>query len=221
MRSLMKPLRACLKGDFGWKAYSVPFFDEDTEPTGLPPQTWKPRPVWMAQPSNWLPCHLSLSGLLARNDRAAVEFWGAQLTPHGFGFRVTVRSRVADPPHVESRRRDVQPWKLGIRLPDGQKAVHGQRPSANASGEPARPVLANTGGGVSSFTIGQASLWLWPLPPGPSIDLVFAWPSMDIEEHEVSVDTSEWAGLAANAVELWPAAPEVPDKGSFFLPATR
>ncbi len=209
-----------MQGQCWGKVHSVPFFDEDTRPTRTPPQKWKPRPVWLSQPSNWLPYHLSLSGVLARNDRAVIEFWGGQLTPHGFGFRLTVRNRVAEPPDVESGRRDVQPWKLGIRLADGQKVVHGQRPNFAAAGEPTGPLLVNTGGGASSLSIGQSSFWLWPLPTGDSIDLVFAWPAKEIGEHEVRLDTSDWSELAAEAVELWPPAPEVPDHGTFILSTT-
>lgn len=46
-------------------------------------------------------------------------------------------------------------------------------------------------------------LWLWPLPPPAPIELVVAWPDLDLPEAGCTLDGAAIVAAAADAVELF------------------
>jgi hypothetical protein len=64
-------------------------------------------------------------------------------------------------------------------------------------------VLHQRGGGGGGASWSQR-LWLWPLPPPGTIELVCEWPSEGIAETRVAVPTAPLLDAAAQAETLWP-----------------
>jgi hypothetical protein len=71
---------------------------------------------------------------------------------------------------------------------------------------PTEPILTEHGGGGSGghrTCTSERSLWLWPLPDGDAIDLVFAWPALDMPVTRHPIDVRGLHDAATTAIPYW------------------
>ena len=197
------------------------FFDLPPLPEP-PPRQRHAQPEWLGPPENALGGVAPLRVVLARTERVAVAAIGATVYPQGLSFDLTVRRRPSDDEdefvdpfgqHRFHRRRTGEPWpppdvlRFGVGWPDGRKATmldgRGWPYGAGGPEQPEGPLLSQRGGGGGggSWSLG---LWLWPLPPPGTIELVCEWPSEQIAETRVAVETAPLLEAAARAETLWP-----------------
>ena len=194
-------------------------------PREPPPRQQHRQPPWSGPPENVLGGVTPFRVVLARSERVAVAAIGASAYPQGVRFDLVVRARPAsgddwdelfDPfghHQRHRRRRGGEPWpppdvlRFGVAWPDGRKAttvdeLRWPGPGAETA-EPEGPLLhfRGGGGGGLSWSLG---LWLWPLPPPGTIELVCEWPSEQIPETHVTVETAPLLDAAARAETLWP-----------------
>lgn len=189
------------------------FFD-DLPPPPPPPQLAEPETLpWMAPPAGWVggwvPWHL----VVMRNPNVYAVATEFQAFPNGVLFTLGIRIRPSalpaspgwpDPPLMLSMGTTDGPV-LGIGFADGRKTAF-HRPFPEPGREPEAPVLS-TCGGSGGHGQEQLSVWLWPLPPEGPLTLAAAWPALDVEETETTVDAGELVAAATRAEELWPGEP--------------
>jgi hypothetical protein len=77
------------------------------------------------------------------------------------------------------------------------------------------PHLTSTGGHSGSSGTerihGSTELWLRPLPPTPTMDIVCAWPRLGLPETRHTIDTTVIREAAANAHWIWPEDADLPE----------
>lgn len=115
--------------------------------------------------------------------------------------------------HTRHRRRRGEPWpppevlRFGVAWPDGRRATtvddRGWPHGPGGPEQPDGPLLSHRGGGGGGGNW-SSSLWLWPLPPPGTIDFVCEWPSEQLPETRVTVDTAPLLEAATRAETLWP-----------------
>ena len=172
----------------------------------------------MGRPHNWVPVQLPESHAIYRGDHVAVDLWGMQVIPAGLAFHITVRSRVQEE-KANPRDQLIKTWKLGAVLSTGAKVIARAEPQRLQQPDGYALTREHGIGYVGRPTEDNKPMWLWPLPPPPSMELVFAWPAQNIPETWITIDTTEMERMAQEAVELWPPQDEIPDRGNYFLPA--
>ncbi|WP_109773455.1 hypothetical protein [Quadrisphaera granulorum] len=63
--------------------------------------------------------------------------------------------------------------------------------------------MSRQGRAASSWWCWRRGIWLWPLPPLPTMRFVCAWPDRGIDETSVVVDTDVLQRAAGRAEPLW------------------
>jgi hypothetical protein len=96
--------------------------------------------------------------------------------------------------------------RFGVEFPDGRTATVLERHPVRLEDGPAPepPVLAMVGGGrgtdgQTTWVDTQQLLWLWPLPPAQTFDLVFEWPVAGIGMTRVPIDGAAVVEAAGEA----------------------
>ena len=171
--------------------------------------------------------------VLACTDTIAVAVTDLLAYPHGAEFKLSVRKRpgaqcegefldMMGRPRGRSRSRelDSEMLRFGVQFADGRKAtnlgggfqgfvpgggMNVLRVSASTSSDQSPPdgmILWGRGGGGSSGRYDQR-YWLWPLPPVGPVVFVCEWPSEQIAETRVEVDSAPIRDAVSRAVTLW------------------
>ena len=183
------------------------------------------QPIWWQAPEDELPVLLPVSELLAVKDHVAIALVGIDVHRMGIQLRVERRLRRNGLPLTEwndlcgtfmghmSYRGLVDVagrLRFGVVLADGEKIVTdafpffgGGDPMIEPKGHTLSRREQGGGGGGSAYSSAD-HLWLWPLPPAGSIELVMQWPALGIDETRVRVDASMVPALAARARPFWP-----------------
>jgi hypothetical protein len=178
------------------------------------------------QPAWWGPRPTMLAGLVAdrrvlvRTGTTALVLDRIEVTDQGASLVLQVH--VHRPPgmsHGDWRalreRADVYAGggqrvtlHAGVRFPDGSKVTTLAAPAfPEGDGDPPDgPVLRldqSSGSGESSHSVHEYVLWLWPLPPPEPLELVVAWPDLDLPETGCTLDGAAIVAAARDAVELF------------------
>jgi hypothetical protein len=100
--------------------------------------------------------------------------------------------------------------RYGVRLPDGTRLRTIDVDAGHERfAEPSGPVLQLDelgGGGDDHGAETEHQLWLWPLPPAGDVDLVVAWPAVDIGPTQLTLDGARLGARAADAEPFFPAS---------------
>ena len=143
-------------------------------------------------------CVIEIGFILRRTDETAAQW--QQMTDAAFGGRF-------------GHRPSKDALLFGVALSDGTAArtsdhFHRDQPDD-------APHLTSTGGHSGSSGTerlhGSTDLWLRPLPPLPSMDIVCAWPALGLDETRHTIDTTAIHRAAADAHWFWPEDAELPD----------
>lgn len=196
--------------------------DEQREPYERQPTWHGPSPDEVGRP-------IAASFVLARSEAAAVVVQSIRSFSSGCLIAVDyvvrrsqedaaewqdVTEAVFGMPTGRSRRReDESALLLGVELSDGTVARINDSFDWRNPGPQAR--LVSTGGhggsGGSERIHGSTDLWLRPLPPAPTLDLVCAWTRHGISETRRTIDTTAVLEAAANAHWIWPEDADLPE----------
>jgi hypothetical protein len=167
---------------------------------------------------NVLEAPVSLSVLVARNDRAAVALHSFGSSPNGLSFTLSLRVRDQITPEggmplfehgepvemvdksgqqfIARPRHDL--FRLEVVFSDGRTARNVGHDRFSTS-----PRLRTLGGGGDGHKWEQR-WWLAPLPPSGPLSFVCEWPILDINETCVEVSADPFISAAPEAVTLWP-----------------
>jgi hypothetical protein len=181
------------------------------------------QPPWWAAPENELPALFPVSELIAVTDYVAIALVGAFVYRDGIELRIERRLRRTGLPFGEwnelcatfmehwpmGGRSDQQGrLRFGLILGDGERVVldspffGGVDPSAKPEGHTLARRQGGGGGGGSTYSATD-SLWVWPMPPEGSMELVMQWPALDVGERRVRLDATQTRRLALQAKPLW------------------
>jgi hypothetical protein len=184
-------------------------------------------PDWAGPPWHVRPGLAPISLVIGRSESTVVLLEGARAYPSGVVVRFVVAVRETG---REARRRvfaelDVThgrgqldlclpPGGLrwGVQFADGRRVTtvdespwHGLPEGADPSTwTPQRPVLDGVGRPVSWGGTWSRDVWLWPLPPPGSVQVVCAWPDRGIAESSTTTDSALLRAAATAATPLWP-----------------
>ena len=143
-------------------------------------------------------CAIEIGFILRRTDEDT-EQW-QQLTDIAFGGRFGPRA-------------DKDALLFGVALSDGKVARTTDRLRREESLD--APRLTSTGGHSGSSGTerihGSTELWLHPLPPPPTMDLVCAWPRLGLPESRRTIDTTDIQRAGADAHWIWPEDADLPE----------
>jgi hypothetical protein len=193
----------------------VAFFEELPDP---PAPERQPQPAWIGPPGNEAPAAVPLQLVVGRSERAAVLLGGARVYSSGVELEVTMLHRGEppwhyDPLHLHPGQAKEALLRLAVVCADGSRAEVGQ-PGFHG-GDEERVLTSNGGGGGQGrFTY---RLWLWPLPPPGSVEVVCAWPAYAVEETHTSFDAGPMLEAAAQVEVLWPENDEPSGGGSITV----
>ncbi|MEH3076451.1 MAG: hypothetical protein PGN11_07175 [Quadrisphaera sp.] len=198
----------------------TPSDETDDEP---PPFTL---PDWEGPPAAVLPGVVDLGVDIGRSDSTVVSIQGVEVYPAGVVLDLAVHLRETG---YEAQRRLFAALGLhhgrgqldlclgagglrwGVELADGRRTTTldekpwNERPD-DADIEdwyPSHPVMDGAGRPQTSYGCWRRGIWLWPLPPLPTMRVVCAWPDRGIEETSVVVSTEGLHAAAARARPVW------------------
>lgn len=182
-------------------------------------------PAWYGPPQHVLGGTVALDQVLVRTEHVFIGISRARGFASGVALDVTIAVRRGewsaqrwadlDTAMWGQRHHPGSPWnadtaiRFGIELADGRRAAT-TRPHLHpfAGGqEPDPPVLiegGGSGGGGPRFQDRHAELWLWPLPEGDTVDLVVAWPALEVPETRTTIGTAAIVTAAQRAQPFWP-----------------
>jgi hypothetical protein len=181
-------------------------------------------PAWYGPPSSVLGAPVGISGVVYRSEHLFVGLRYATVYPSGVSFGIRVALRRGDWPRERwedldglifgSARRRVRPsdddgdLMIGVELAGGTRTstTSNRRAWAPRDQAPEAPVLTEHGGGGSGGSRYQHSsrdLWLWPLPDGDTLDLVFAWPALDMPVTRYTIDAKQFRAAVASTAPYW------------------
>lgn len=193
--------------------------EEEREPYRRPNRALGPSPDEVGRP-------IAASFVLARTDLVAVTVQGIRAHSTGCLFeigwilrRTTEDARVWREIHdaafdFHGRRPAADSLLFGVVLADGGVTRTNDRFDWRSPGPEPHLVFAGgggTGGGTERIHGGQ-QVWLTPLPPAPTMDLVCAWPRFGVEESRRTIDTAAIQEAASNAHWVWPEDADLPDE---------
>lgn len=179
-----------------------------------------------ARPADWygwqpdeLGHSADISRILVRTDHVAIALAGAYVGSTGamLFLHWTLRRGVlddaawsllrdlaqADPNDTASGHDRLS---VEVLLADGTRAS--TTASFQHDAAPEGPVLSTYFGtstsGYRERIHGRTKLWLYPLPPEPSMDITVAWPAAEVPTTTTSVDTRAITGAAKRTTWIWP-----------------
>lgn len=143
-------------------------------------------------------CVLEIGFVIRRSDETT-EQW-QQITDIAFGGRF-------------GRRAGKDSLLFGVALSDGTSVRTSDVVQRDEPDD--APRLASVGGHSGSSGTerihGNTELWLRPLPPTPTMDIVCAWPRFDLPETRHTIDTTAIHEAAAGAQWIWPEDADLPE----------
>ncbi len=189
------------------------------------------QPTWVGPSPDEVGRPIAASFVLARSDTAAVVAQSIRAFSSGclIALDYVVRrgsetagewQEVTDaafemPRGSGSRRRGENEDALlfGVELADGTAARTNDCFDWRNPGPEARLVTAGGRGGSagSERVHGSTELWLCPLPPVPTMDLVCVWPRHGIAETRRTIDTTAILDAAGQAHWIWPEDADLPE----------
>jgi hypothetical protein len=179
------------------------------------------QPDWFGEPSSVLGAPVAVSGVIHRSEHVFIGLEYATAYRAGVAFGIQIAARRGDwsrvqweaiqgavfghprPPH----KRNSGELRIGAELADGTR--FGSEPPWQRiprNRPPDGPVLVDHGGDGSGGRRTMRShreLWLWPLPDGDTLDLVFAWPELDVPVTRYSVNADELRAASTAEVPHW------------------
>lgn len=183
-------------------------------------------PPWMQSPEWLLPAIVPDRRVLVREGPVAIVLSHIDAYPMGIGLvlRVvgrrpegmsreewwTIHEALMDGPYGPMGGSSAdQPLRFGLQYADGTKVTDSgdYGPDHDHLSPPGGPLIVHDEGGGSGggrTVIMDHSLWVWPLPPAESFDLVFEWRAMGIELTRVSIDGAAIAAASKRAEPLFP-----------------
>lgn len=181
---------------------------------------------WYGPPHGVRPGVADLGVEIGRSESTVVSVQGADAYPAGVVLDLAVHVREGG---REARRRLFAALGLhhgrgqldlclgagglrwGVELADGRRVTTldespwNERPEEADPSEwnPSHPVLDGVGRPQVWYDSWRRGIWLWPLPPLPTMRVVCAWPDRGIEETSVVVSTKGLHAAAARARPVW------------------
>lgn len=143
-------------------------------------------------------CVFEIGWIVRRTTQDAAEWRRIHDAAFGFGWRAQAADSLL----------------FGVVLADGTTARTIDRFDRRSPGPLPRLVYSGgggTGGGTERIH-GEHELWLTPVPPAPTMELVCAWPRFGVEETRRTVDTTELRDAASAAHWIWPEDADLPDE---------
>lgn len=158
-----------------------------------------------------------IAAVLVRTDLVAVTLQGIRAHSTGCLFEIgwILRRTTEDAAawreihdaafDFGGRRRAADSLLFGVVLEDGTVARTNDRFDRRHPGEEPHLVFASGGGagGGTERIHGEHEVWLTPLPPAPTMELVCAWPRFGVEEHRRTMDTAAIREAASHAHWVW------------------
>lgn len=186
--------------------------DDEPQPEPEHNPRWKPS-------DDELPRLFPVSEVLALTDNVAIVVMGARVYSDGIEILIERRLRRGD--------RSKQEWQLvqwgshglhglpspdrlryGVALSDGQHVLVDN--FAGFAGDDRHDESRHTlfptngsGSGTGDHHSYEDGLWLWPLPPLGTIEIVAQWPEQGVLESRVVLDTAPLLELAGSVRSLW------------------
>lgn len=181
------------------------------------------RSPWWTAPTDRLPVLYPASEILATTEHLAIALVGVDVYSDGVEIRIERRLRRNDLPYDEWQRLNnafMEHWaghgassagrlRYGVVLSTGEQVLS-DRPFGFA-GDPMSPPESSSlvrsgggGGGDGHSYSSNDALWLWPLPPSGSLELVLQWPTLGVPETRTSLDVSSFGELAEQSIPFWP-----------------
>lgn len=185
-------------------------------------------PPWIHPPRDVIAGLVADRRVIARTDRLVVMLAHIDAFPTGAMFRLRVMGRrpnemsendwryfyktiMGHRPHSGST--DAVPgefFRVGVEFPDGRRATniaHALDPHPRSLvQDPEEPSLVEIGGGGSgrprSFAVGR-SVWLWPLPPADTFDLVIEWPAYGIPVTRLPIEGADIVAASLRTEPAW------------------
>lgn len=195
------------------------------EPPDSPPLD---EPPWIHPPRDVIAGLVADRRVIARTDRLVVVLTNIDAFPTGAMLRLRVMGRRPDDMSESDwwdfhetvmghRRRPASPegipdefLRVGVEFADGRKATNigqGFNPDPRlALRTPAMPSLHQLGGGglgrPRSFVAGL-NMWLWPLPPAETFDLVIEWPAYGIPVTRIPIEGADVVAASLHSEPAW------------------
>lgn len=174
---------------------------------------------WMNAPLDVIPSALDVTALLSSTPQLAIAVTRVDVYPEGADIRVECRLR-------RRGEGDDEWWDLvrkfsgtsTIGTDNGPKfavILAGDNRVAADSGLHARLSISEGPVGHSLMRIPNGAsgqpwnaesgfgLWLWPLPPGPSLSLEVTWQEFGIDTVAIDLDTQTMLARAKRAIAFW------------------
>jgi hypothetical protein len=177
-------------------------------------------PPWFQPPQDELPVLLPIGGLLARTPGTVIVVSHLEVHSTGVVIRADVMVRRLDESdrdwswvmhggfHRQQDEGDGLHW--GVVLADGSTTTLGssfpgtRRWDEEPDGWTLTYAGGGGGGGGEDRYDQRHGLWLWPLPPAGSIEVVAEWRERGIEESRVTLDGAAVLDAVPRVHPLWP-----------------
>lgn len=192
-------------------------------PPPIPADPEPPWEDWMGPPRAVAPGVVPVEREIARTEEAIVHLSGFWVYPAGFEVQVQVLAAGEggdlDPfgwerDEVGAEAGEIPPGKLrlGFGFADGSKVTNTGADFAwhwESGPRPASPKMSATRGRGGSRRGGGAwsqGLWVWPLPPRGSLQLVCEWPATGVPLTRIELDADPVLAAASRAQPIFPRA---------------
>lgn len=185
-------------------------------------------PPWIHPPRDVIAGLVADRRVIARTDHLVVMLTHIDAFPTGAMFRFRIMGRRPNEMSendwrdfhetIMGRRRepgstDAVPdefLRVGVEFPDGRRATNialafGPHPRSRSQ-TPQEPSLVEIGGGGSgrprSLVVGR-SIWLWPLPPADTFDLIIEWPAFGIPVTRIPIEGADIVAASLRTEPAW------------------
>lgn len=185
-------------------------------------------PPWIHPPRDVIAGLVADRRVIARTDRLVVMLTHIDAFPTGAMFRFRIIGQRPNEMsendwwdfHETIMRHRLHPgptdavpdefFRIEVEFPDGRKATniaHAFNPDPRfRSKPPEEPSIVQIGGGGSgqtrSFAVGR-SIWLWPLPPADTFDLVIEWPAYGIPVTRIPIEGADIVAASLRTEPAW------------------